>query len=457
MAALFKKSSNDDNYDPMDMRVTDLRKGYIFDYDLKTWMVTGEYEYDWGDEYFTREYKIESGDDVCFLHVEEDDQVELTITKRVKMRSIDENLPEYILENEDPPNKLEYKGITYLKDERNPGYYRDVDAGEDDWSEFITWDYYDDDDKHVLSIEQWGEQEFEASAGKVVQEFEISNIIPGEDNTKKKASLRGSSDKSNTKSKPKIMKYLWVIIVGIILLIIFARGCGGGSGFTKNPVDDIIKEMKDVPTFTILLHDMNVEGSISKTYKHQYRVLAQSDSVPEETITPWYEVKRDFFEKHINHMGMEIASKKDGKVSKNVAPPGYSNYVGNSRYGRWRNRSDGSSFWEFYGKYAMMSSMFNMMAMPVRRSYYDDYRSNYYGTSRTYYGPRTGSGSYMYGTGSAYTRTNNPRSTWSSKASNRSFRQRVRSGVSRSSSKTSRSSSRYRSSSRSRSSGGFGK
>jgi hypothetical protein len=254
------------------------------------------------------------------------------------------------------------------------------------------------------------------------------------------------------------MKYLWVIIVGIILLIIFARGCGGGSGFTKNPVDDIIKEMKDVPTFTILLHDMNVEGSISKTYKHQYRVLTQSDSVPEETITPWYEVKRDFFEKHINHMGMEIASKKDGKVSKNVAPPGYSNYVGNSRYGRWRNRSDGSSFWEFYGKYAMMSSMFSMMAMPVRRSYYDDYRSNYYGTSRTYYGPRTGSGSYMYGTGSAYTRTNNPRSSWSSKASNRSFRQRVRSGVSRSSSRTSRSSSRYRSSSsRSRSSGGFGK
>ena len=40
------------------------------------------------------------------------------------------------------------------------------------------------------------------------------------------------------------------------------------------------------------------------------------DSIPQETVTDWYEVSPQFFQLHSGDIGMEIASKVDGKVSK---------------------------------------------------------------------------------------------------------------------------------------------
>ena len=193
---------------------------------------------------------------------------------------------------------------------------------------------------------------------------------------------------------------------------------------------------------------MDVEGSFFHTYMHQYKIIEETEpGKPEERLTDWYEVSEGYFESHANDMGMEIASRgEDGKLQKGASPPGYNNYVGNPKYGRWENRG-GSSFWAFYGQYAFMSSMFNMMTYPVRRSYWNDYRGSYYGTGRSYYGP-TASGRSYYGTNSDYNRSTRPNSTWSRNTS--SFKNRV-------SSRTSRSSSRYGgSSSRSRG-GGYGK
>jgi hypothetical protein len=171
-----------------------------------------------------------------------------------------------------------------------------------------------------------------------------------------------------------------------------------------------------------------------------------------EEITDWQPVGEDFFNANLDNMGMEIAAKgTDGKVTKGVSPPGYGAYVGNEKYGQWVQR-DGGSFWEFYGKFAMMNAMFNMMAFPVRRSYWNDYRGGYYGTGRGYYGPRGSDGRNTYGTNSRYNTTTNKSSTWSSNASNNSFKQRVRTSTPQSS----KSGSRYSNTARSRS-GGYGK
>ena len=165
-------------------------------------------------------------------------------------------------------------------------------------------------------------------------------------------------------------------------------------------------------------------------------------------------------------MGMTIASKTDGVLSKQAAPAGYNNYIGNPKYGQWQERN-GSSFWEFYGKFAFMSSMFNLMSYPARRDYWNDYRGNYRGTNRDYYGP---SGQKVYGTKSYTASASGNNTRWGNKSS--SFKSNVRTKVARSASaSTSRSyssSNRYnkttRSSSRSSSgasyrsrSGGFGK
>jgi len=266
------------------------------------------------------------------------------------------------------------------------------------------------------------------------------------------------------------------IVLFAPLLFILFTSCGGGSKkFKKNPVDILMRDMSTYASYSIILHDMDADGSYSTDYKHQYKIIKAKtkDAAPEQTVTQWYNVDENFFLKHQNNMGMEIASKSlDGKVSKVASPPGYSNYVGNSQYGRWRSDSHGNSFWEFYGKYAMMRDMFSLATYPIYRSSYNDYHTNYYGR-RAYYGPRSSSGTYRYGTGGSYTSSTRPKSKWgtrtkstggfgkSTKSSKSSFGGSSRKSSafgSSSSSRSSHSSSRYSSSSvRSRSSGGFGK
>ena len=65
---LFKKDKP--TYDVTDLRVTDLKKKFIFDYDLSSWEVTAEYTYDWGDNYFSKEFKIQSDKETLYLSVE---------------------------------------------------------------------------------------------------------------------------------------------------------------------------------------------------------------------------------------------------------------------------------------------------------------------------------------------------------------------------------------------------
>lgn len=244
------------------------------------------------------------------------------------------------------------------------------------------------------------------------------------------------------KNRNKHMKKF--IYLAVLILI---AACGGGREYKKNPVDTFIRDMADETTFSIILHDMDVEGTFMKSYRHQYQIITEKDSLPVERITDWMEVPEKYFWKNENNMGMEIASKNsEGKVSKVASPPGYSNYVGNSRYGSW-NRSGGNSFWVWYGQYAFMSNMFHMSSRPIYRSEYRDYRSGgYYGT-RAYYGPK-GKAGYKYGTNSSYNKTKNP---------NFFQRRANKTGWSKSSSRTGRSGSRYSGgSSRSRG-GGFGK
>lgn len=244
------------------------------------------------------------------------------------------------------------------------------------------------------------------------------------------------------------MKRLLAILIGIAAL----QSCSCSSEYKKNPVDKLIVQMSDVKPFSIILEDMDVDGSFSHTYLHKYKIITENaDSIPESRITGWKEVSEQYFRKNENNLGMEIASKNsEGKISKSAAPPGYGNYVGNSRYGHWQTGSNGNSFWSFYGKYMMMSTMFDLMRRPYYRSDYSHYRSGgYYGSSRSYYGQKSSNGSYRYGTNSSYTKQTKP-SFFSRKASKRGW-------SSSSTRSNSSSSTRSRSSSSRSRSGGFGK
>ncbi len=239
---------------------------------------------------------------------------------------------------------------------------------------------------------------------------------------------------------------IWFLVVAALI-----TSCGPESAsFQKEPIDDIIRDLSGVNNFTILLYDMDyVEDK--DTYRHQYQIIKEpsgQDTLISET-TDWKQVSAKYFNAHVEDMGMALASKENGKLDKKVSPPGYNSYVGNEKYGEWRQNSSGGSFWAFYGQYAFMRSLFGYGYSPIYRSGWNDYRRNYYPQGRTYYG-RSDNGGTRFGTNGAHTAQRSTTSRWNSKST--SFKQRVRSKVKQSASRT-RSSSRYRSGSNSRSRG----
>lgn len=163
---------------PFSRTVLDLDLGFIFEYDLRSWEVQAVYEYDWGDEDFTKEFKVSDGSETYFLAVEEDDEVEMVWSQKIPLAKIEGDMAEEIINKERPPKSIVYESKTYFLDEECPGYFHEKGQSENQWQEFIAWEYYDETEHFNLSIEQWGERSFEASLGRVLAAHEISDILP---------------------------------------------------------------------------------------------------------------------------------------------------------------------------------------------------------------------------------------------------------------------------------------
>jgi hypothetical protein len=56
-------------------------------------------------------------------------------------------------------------------------FYKD---GTGPGQELLEWCFEDESGKKLLTIEQWGEDEFEAFIGEQVEEYQFSNILPRE-------------------------------------------------------------------------------------------------------------------------------------------------------------------------------------------------------------------------------------------------------------------------------------
>lgn len=175
----FKKKTP--TYDVTNMSIHDLDVGFIFEYDLETWEVKEAYEYDWGSNIFSKEYKVTNGSETMYLSVEEEDDLELCWMEKIKLVHINEHLQDELIEKQKPSKKIEVNGNTFFYQEVSTGYFQNgLKRDENAWEEYRCWDFEDRAGKHILSIEQWDDEVFEAAIGKTVKEFEISNILPAE-------------------------------------------------------------------------------------------------------------------------------------------------------------------------------------------------------------------------------------------------------------------------------------
>ncbi len=173
----FKKKSDKDELDPLsDLTLAKMRKGYFVDYDLKTWEVISSSYYDWGEGDKSYEWQLKSSDDIIYLELEVDDEEYWCISRKITTRALGSEIFDSIIEDEDPPEEIVYENTKFHLDESGGGLYHLDSTGQG--RELFKWDYTDNSEKKILTIEQWGESEFEASYGDVVEEYQFTNILP---------------------------------------------------------------------------------------------------------------------------------------------------------------------------------------------------------------------------------------------------------------------------------------
>ncbi len=173
------KKDEEPELDPLaDLVLEKLRVGYLVDYDLETWEVTAHNRYRWNGGGTSEEWELTSGREKRYLELSEDDGPCWTLARKVPFGKVGSEVRNHILKHEDPPDEVTVDGKTYYLDESDGGYF---DPGGTGGGEpLIKWELVGEDDEGFLTLEQWGETELAASVGIYVEEYQFSNILPGQ-------------------------------------------------------------------------------------------------------------------------------------------------------------------------------------------------------------------------------------------------------------------------------------
>jgi hypothetical protein len=165
--------------DPLkDLSLSELKVGYLLDYDLKTWEVTAYNYYDWGGGDISHEWQLRSGDEVVYLEKESGDEEEWSLNRKIAFASLGSGLKEQIIENGDPPEEMVFEGTAFTMEEMAGGHFHQ--DGQGPGKELLRWSYEDDEGRRYLGVEQWGEEDFDATVGEPVEEYQFTNILPRE-------------------------------------------------------------------------------------------------------------------------------------------------------------------------------------------------------------------------------------------------------------------------------------
>lgn len=180
-----------------------------------------------------------------------------------------------------------------------------------------------------------------------------------------------------------------------LFMLLLLVSCGGSS-IPSNPLNEMKRDFDSKKAYTILLEDMNLKDG---QYVHKYCVLDFTNSTVEVSHTKWKDVDDHFFYLHEDNLGMEILSKReDGKLNNLVTPPGFTNVIGNDKFGSWGLNSD-TEYWQFKNEFSSLETDLGLKGLVVLKSEFVEYEQKYL-NNRPYYGPKTNSSgdSTKYGT-----------------------------------------------------------
>lgn len=161
---------------PASLALQDMQRGYLFDYDMRTWQVLAVHNYVYGKHHKATEWEVEHSNERCFLQCSRDDEVSWCWGAKINLHEITPDVRKSIIDTEDPPNTVTLQEQQYHLEESGTGlFYRQ--QGEDA-AEFIYWELIDAQDKNFITIEQWGETDFTASFATHVERWQFSNVLP---------------------------------------------------------------------------------------------------------------------------------------------------------------------------------------------------------------------------------------------------------------------------------------
>ncbi len=175
----FRKQSTELEFDPLkDLVLAKLKIGYLVDYDLRTWQVSDHVRYRFNDGRETEEWEITAERDKRYLEHAPGDGEIWTLARDIAVGVIEGDVRRHILEHDDPPEEIRYKGTVYYLDGSNGGDL--LPGGDGPPRQLIQWEFLDQDEERFVSIVQWSESEFTAVSGIFVEDYQFTDILPGE-------------------------------------------------------------------------------------------------------------------------------------------------------------------------------------------------------------------------------------------------------------------------------------
>ena len=172
-----KPKVEEPEFDPIaDLVLERLKVGYLLDYDLRTWKVTDHTRYRFNDGGQAEEWELTAERDKIYLERSTGDGESWALSNTLPIGKLG-NVRSHILENEDPPDQIEYDGVTYYLEGSLGGQMISADGTEHD---LIVWELVDDTEERFLAIQQWSETEVTAAVGRFVEDYQFTNILPGD-------------------------------------------------------------------------------------------------------------------------------------------------------------------------------------------------------------------------------------------------------------------------------------
>ncbi len=170
--------------DPSNMKVNNLTKGSLLEYDLKTWEADDMRLFYWTEAPEDTEHEVEKSIDLksgnkkmnMRVRVEKnDDQVPLT--KPINVFQVDSRMNSYVKNGKfDPPTVLKVEGEEFYREGLKRGF--NINPSDNSYTVFESWDYHNSKKSRILRVEYGGENDFTAQIGQFVNKYQFENLLP---------------------------------------------------------------------------------------------------------------------------------------------------------------------------------------------------------------------------------------------------------------------------------------